>query len=259
MLALHNQSCPRSGFSAQKLSLLLFLLLLGFCIWNVSFKKYQASPATPERADQHDLLADFDSPNPTRYPSISRRRERALLHKYMQTSKIYLEFGSGGSTFDALKIMNASNQVVYSVEGNQEWYDYLKQWKFIRDKIAQKKLNFILAYIGPTTRLSYPKKEMSALFPNYYNILHTPVASTVDTVFIDGRFRVMCTLQVVKHCPSTVRILIHDWSIRPQYHILLNYLEIVDYADSLYVFSVKRDMNDTALSADMEKYRNVML
>ena len=52
-------------------------------------------------------------------------------------------------------------------------------------------------------------------------------------ILIDGRFRVACALNVLKHINRDTYVYIHDFTDRPKYHVLLNYYEIVDKADRL--------------------------
>ena len=197
---------------------------------------------------------------PENYSTLNTDMERECLYKYLKDSQRYLEFGSGGSTFDALKIMTGKNKVIYSVEGSESWCDYLKQYSIIRENSKINKLHLICVYIGPTTAWSYPlSNQMKELFSNYYSILHTDLAKTFDTVLIDGRFRVSCALEAVLTCNTNVRILIHDFPSRPTYHVVLKYLDVIDRADDLYVFTIKKSINSTALSEDLQDYKYTVL
>lgn len=60
-----------------------------------------------------------------------------MFYKYLNKSKNYFEFGSGGSTYQASIINNIQN--IISIESDKEWYDLLI--KNINDK---SKLNNIL-------------------------------------------------------------------------------------------------------------------
>ena len=77
------------------------------------------------------------------------------------------------------------------------------------------------------------------LWSNYSKSIFEGVLNDYDLVFIDGRFRVACALQVIINCKQDVKIIIHDFNNRPQHHILLEFLEIVDTIDTMALFRVK--------------------
>ncbi|MCR4623439.1 MAG: glycosyltransferase [Alphaproteobacteria bacterium] len=204
------------------------------------------------------LRMDYRKSNPVCYETLNTDSERKCLYKYLKNSHKYLEFGSGGSTFDAIKLMKGENKVIYSVEGSEEWCEHLKKWELIRDSIKTGKLRLMYMNIGLTGNWSVPvEKDMKGLFRNYYSVFDTPIAKKVDTILIDGRFRVICALKAIKNCRPDVFILIHDFSIRPKYHIILKYLDEIERVDTLSVFSIKKNINTEELDRDIEKYKYI--
>ena len=51
--------------------------------------------------------------------------DKKMFYKYLDRARVYFEFGSGGSTFQASARSNVSK--VYSVESDRKWHDKLKE------------------------------------------------------------------------------------------------------------------------------------
>ena len=54
-----------------------------------------------------------------------KKNDINMFYKYLNNAKVYFEFGSGGSTYQA-SIRNNINKI-YSVESDKEWFNNLKQ------------------------------------------------------------------------------------------------------------------------------------
>ena len=74
---------------------------------------------------------------------------------------------------------------------------------------------------------------------------------------IDGRFRVACTLKLILECHknSDLKILIHDFWDREEYHVVLRYLDIVDKADTIGLFSIKEPVDLESVRTDYGAYK----
>ena len=70
------------------------------------------------------------------------------------------------------------------------------------------------------------KKYIQAYKPEY----------NADIIFIDGRFRVACGLDVFHKIRADTLVLIHDYNDRPHFHILENYYIKVKSWDTLAAF-----------------------
>src|SRR5690606_18853321 len=164
------------------------------------------------------------SPYPLFYKFRMTKNEQKVFNNHIKNSKYYLEFGSGGST---LRILQKSKAKIYSVESSSDWIDYLCKYFIIRNA-REKRLFFHHVDIGQTKGWGYPvSKESIELVPNYSNsIFNTLDAGKIDTVLIDGRFRVACVLSVILNITSNknTTILIHDFWNREKYHRVLKYL-----------------------------------
>ncbi len=179
-------------------------------------------------------------------------KETALFESYLVKSKSYFEFGSGGST----KLAIRNNIEVHGVESDKYWVDTLKE-----ETGSLCKVDYV--DIGPTKEWGYPVDNTHRdKFPRYSKaILQHDTA--FDLILVDGRFRVACTLNAIKqtlqknNCDDTV-IFIHDFWDRPDYHIVLEFLETRGIAESAGVFKIKPGINIDALSSLIETYQYIV-
>jgi hypothetical protein len=187
------------------------------------------------------------------YPFLMNPKEIKLLHQFASQSKNYLEFGSGGST---LYVLDHSGASITSVDSYEIWVLEMMKYKSVKDAVASKRLEFYYANIGKTLHTGYPDGNASKeLYPTYSKSVFDNInGGEVDLVLIDGRFRVACTLQTILHCPSA-KIAIHDFCNRPEYHVVLDYLEEVESADSLGVFHVRAGADRNVILLDYDRYK----
>lgn len=200
---------------------------------------------------------DKYSQHPIYYPWVMSKNEKSLFDKFISSSRYYLEFGSGGSTIRALQ---KSTAIIYSVDSNQEWIDSMEEYLVVRLHMKCR-LTFFLIDIGNTKEWGTPVDDTSKhLFPKYSaDVFELVDYKKIDTVFVDGRFRVACVLQTVLNVYTphinNVVILIHDFWNREGYHVVLKYLEVVDKADTLGVFKVKNNLDIDEVKNDYNKYK----
>ncbi len=191
--------------------------------------------------------------NPVSYPIALSDAEQKLLKKYLNKSKNYLEFGAGGSTFLAIQNHNLN---IYSVESDLNWIKYLSSWKIMREAISRQKLHFKHIDIGATGEWGVPKDmSQKGNFYKYSFDIFENIPEEFDTVLVDGRFRVACVLKTIIHCGEDTAILIHDYPEREYYHIIEKYLEIIENADSLYIFKKKSEIDYNEIKLCYEKYK----
>jgi hypothetical protein len=204
------------------------------------------------------VLQEIDkySPSPRLYSFIMTEKEKLLFQKRIKKSKFYLEFGMGGSTFCALQHSHAT---VYSVESSKDWAKIMR--KYVLIKYWERRRLFIFHMdIGPTTPdAGYPDSNASsALFPDYSaNIFKLIDKTTLDTILVDGRFRVACTLKAIAECYANenLQILIHDFWNRKEYHVLLKYLIEIERVDTLGVFKVKGNPDLQLIEEEYDAYK----
>lgn len=190
---------------------------------------------------------------PEKFPLRLSEKEQEALINYLKNSNNYLEFGSGGSSF--LALLN-SNAKVYSVESDETWIDYLRTWKFIRKNEENKRILFNVVNIGSTKEWGYPVDDRNReKFPDYsMNIFKNLNKINIDTVFIDGRFRIACALAALINYPNAI-ILIHDYTFRSNYHVLEQYLDKIETIDTLSIFKIKKDIDKQVLYKAYNQYK----
>lgn len=198
---------------------------------------------------------DKISPYPIFYPFIMSEAEKAVFDEAIKQSKYFLEFGLGGSSLRALQKSKAK---IYTVESSSDWIDQMRQY-FIIKYFENKRLYIFHVNIGPTRDWGLPKSDRHLnLFESYSsNIFESINRKSIDLALVDGRFRVACTLKIILLCNknNNLRILIHDFWNREQYHVLLKYLDTVKKADSIGLFSIKDNVDMHSVEKDYEVYK----
>ena len=125
--------------------------------------------------------------------------------------------------------------------------------------MENKRLHIFPVHIGPVKGMGYPTSDMyKEFFVNYSSEIFQQInGNLIDLALVDGRFRVACILKIIIACHENkkINILIHDFWDRPHYHIVLQYLDILDRADTLGLFSIKRTIDLTAVKKDYEAYK----
>ena len=181
-------------------------------------------------------------------PHMSEK-ERSLFRRVLNSAGSYFEFGSGGSTVWAIQ----KGLVVKGVESDKIWVDTLRR------NLGEKcQLEFV--DIGPTGEWGYPtSNRFEKSFENYSHAILNNNES-FDLVLVDGRFRVACTLATILHIlkssetPSNNRIFIHDFWDRSIYHVVLEFLEVIERVDTAGVFKVKSGISEKDVRIVYRRY-----
>jgi len=180
--------------------------------------------------------------------------ELNILHTHIKSSTQFLEFGAGASTLYAASVPTIEQ--IDSVESSESFInENLKPNPIISNALSAGKLLFHVIDIGRTSFWGYPsgfrKKHQ---WPNYSLSIFSK-KSEHDLVLIDGRFRVACTLNCILNTPQNCKIMIHDFWNRPDYHIVLPFLETKAKVDTLGVFAKKEGIDQRQVKALLEKYQ----
>lgn len=180
--------------------------------------------------------------------------ELKILHTHIDSSKHFLEFGSGASTLYAASVPTVKK--IDSVESSESFInENLKPNPVISDALSAGKLLFHVIDIGKTIYWGYPVGFLKRhLWPNYSLSIFSK-KSDHDLVLIDGRFRVACTLNCILNTPPDCKIIIHDFWNRPAYHTVLPFLETRDRADTLGLFSKKENIDRNKVKSLLQKYQ----
>jgi hypothetical protein len=184
--------------------------------------------------------------------------EKKLFLKTISKSKIYLEWGSGGSTYHAAQ--QDSIETIYSVESNLPWLREMSK------SVKSSKIKWFHVNIGETHigGFGWPIKGKERI-EKYFQYSSAPFNNKhinykeVDTILIDGRFRAACGLKTIEHFyKSNVKVMVHDFFNRlDHYGVLSKYFNTVDKSDTLGVFTIKDEIDLEELKKDYEKFKNL--
>jgi hypothetical protein len=160
--------------------------------------------------------------------------EREVIEKYLNPNVVMMEWGSGGSTVE----FSPKVKEYYSVEHNWEWYNTVK------NAVPQ---NVTLFY---KEAKPLPEDYSQAEYKHYGDYLDVvyQIGKKFDVVLIDGRARRLCALKVIPYLKPDSIVIIHDWCLRPMYHCVLDYYDVVDKIDNtgqtLASFRLKSNWQD---------------
>lgn len=187
--------------------------------------------------------------------------EQELWDRALGSAESYFEFGSGGSTVWALA-HHPNLKHVHTVESDEAWISRLKaEEPVIRNAIASGRLRLEHAYIGETKAWGWPKnRDLQAIWPRYCDeIRQAREVRRWDVIFVDGRFRVSCflkALDAVKDEPGAdrVRLLVHDYENRREYHVVERFAEKMQSAETMALFRPKPNIQRLELSKAIRQY-----
>ncbi len=156
----------------------------------------------------------------------------AWLHEVYAGARVILEYGSGGSTFVALR---AGAEWVMSVESDPDWA--ARMVMAIGDD-AHARIHF--ADIGAVGDWGRPKgTEAQQRFHTYATaVWDAPWFRAPDVVLVDGRFRVACFLTVMIRTTRPVTVLFDDYVMRPEYQWIEDLVPVASYAGRMAQFDI---------------------
>lgn len=204
---------------------------------------------TPDIPDSKKVKEKAQQEFPLPEAPFMSPAERGLFKKGLKNARNYFEFGSGGSTVWAVK----EGLKVKGVESDAKWVNALK------DKLGEK-CQVEAVDIGPTKEWGFPVSvQESKNFPAYSKAIHQ-YQQAFDLILVDGRFRVACTMAAIQHIlahstePQEARIFIHDFWNRPQYHAVLEFLDVIDKVESAGLFKLKMGLKAEAITETWKKF-----
>ncbi len=155
--------------------------------------------------------------------------EKTFLLSYIDNTKNMLEYGSGNST---LLLENLTKTLV-SVEHDLQWYNY------VSNNIKHAKLIY-----HPPNNYNPPSDGTYEEFREY---IESPLPyAPFDIILIDGRARYSCANFAYKYLShKDTLFFIHDFYLdtdrlkfeyREEYIKVLEFLNIINYKDTLFLF-----------------------
>ena len=184
---------------------------------------------------------NYNSSNNLNFRTIKANK---YLQKLFKSSKIILEYGSGNSTLYANKI----NKIIFSVESDKGFYEYLKH-KIITKNYYFVDFGLVHFYSVPffeNFRKEYLKKKSKEYSKKILTDLKKN-KSFPDLILIDGRYRVLCALQIYKFIKKNklfkTKIIFDDYKNRKQYHIVKKFYKVKIFEDMALLRFKKTSIN----------------
>lgn len=168
--------------------------------------------------------------------------DKIMFYKYLNNCSYYFEFGSGGSTYQAS--LRDNIKTIFSVESDLNWFKKLT--KILKDS---NKLTIVYNHLNTKNNTwGNPGPGCTNIqkinYSNHINNLDIDIKEKLDFILIDGRFRVACCLKCFENINDNCLIAFDDFLDRPQYHIVLNYFDIVEKTnDNRMAILKKKDVS----------------
>ena len=193
---------------------------------------------------------------PSSYPFVMYEEEKELLKKYVSNTSQCLEFGLGGSTIFTLIHSKAK---ITSVDTNVNWINFMKKYKIIKTSLSNR-LTILYVNIGPTRFWGYPiDNTHQDKFEQFSKrVFEINQGVKYDFILVDGRFRVACVLQSILNQSDNEAVFIgvHDYSIREEYKVVEQFLDIEEVSRTLSIFKIKKNVDLEEVKNMYEKYKN---
>lgn len=171
--------------------------------------------------------------------------ELVLFRALLGCAERYAEFGCGGSTVLAAELVG---KAVVAVDGSPEWMAK------VAAACEGKRISPTLMHadIGPTGDWGVSTDPATrSRWPLYHQRIWThPPAAESDLVLVDGRFRIACFLQALLLCRAEALIAMHDYEVRPAYHVVERFARPVAKVGELAVFQ-RRPRMDVAAANEL--------
>jgi len=165
-------------------------------------------------------------------------------------AQVYAEYGVGKSSVWMLR--NTAAQII-AVDTSEHWINRVK------DQIADAgRFDVEWVNLGPLgwagRPISYRHRH---LFQQYVNSVWERHLSP-DLVLIDGRCRVACFLTSLARAKPGCRIFFDDYTDRPQYHLVEEYLNPAGFCGRQAEFLVPDDVDRATVLAEANRFIYVL-
>ncbi|CAN8074562.1 unnamed protein product [Agarophyton chilense] len=151
-----------------------------------------------------------------------------LILRNLDGKNVYIEYGSGGSTFNFPQFVKHA----VSVEHDREWCKKVKEKLSTKPNLSH--IDYRCFYVdkgfrgfntGGRTEGTYP------MFKEYVDQIDSAGHDLYDFVLIDGRARVDCSIKILSYISQKTPVFIHD-SVRffktGEYSPALKYYDMID-------------------------------
>ena len=177
-------------------------------------------------------------------------KDKELFYRYLDAATNYFEFGSGGSTVQAA--LRPNIQRLYSVESDVAWHTKVK------NSLPSQKEGVQLMLVDLHTNggnWGHPGRtctnEEKARYSDSIWAVGMLASQALDLILIDGRFRVACALKCFEVISDTCVVLFDDFLNRPQYHIVLEFYEVVEQTAEKVMAVLRKKAGASAPSSQL--------
>lgn len=156
----------------------------------------------------------------------------AVINALNITDKM-LEFGCGGSTLTFSKYVNVYN----SIEHDKTWMKKVKS----HIETSNICLKYVKCYYPDNNiHCDYSDPDHKLRWANYYTAASIFPEQYYNKIYIDGRARAYCAIDILKYIDKDSIVFIHDYGNRPKYHKeLCKYYNLKDQIDTLAILTKK--------------------
>eukprot|EP00897_Mesotaenium_endlicherianum_P010111 jgi/Mesen1/9128/ME000058S08617 len=203
-------------------------------------------------AVSEDAVRKFDSVYSKVGSKVWMHRDEAfMIAKYLHPNQTMHEWGSGGSTILFSQFVAAYD----SVEHNPQWITKVEGMikEFVPHPQTITYRHVASHYMGPKT------PSGGGDFAEY--VLSIPDKQTFDHFLVDGRARVQCAVEALRHFrdPERGLLFMHDFWHRPNYFIVLAFFDVVEQHynhkhQTLAVLSPKSNWRDIVANFSFPPY-----
>jgi len=180
-----------------------------------------------------------------------QEEDSVMFYKYLDKSRVYFEFGSGGSTYQASKRDNIEK--IYSVESDKTWHYKLRD-------ILKDSTNINYIYNEMDTQVNnwgYPGPNVTTQqkinYSSHIENISIEDSKKIDLVLIDGRFRVACCLKCFNIISNDCVIAFDDFFNRKWYHVVLDYYDVIESTHKQIMAILKKKQNITLPSERLKE------
>ena len=163
------------------------------------------------------------------------------LERRLQNTKLFLEFGSGGSTV----LANRLAVPTISVESDRFYGAAVR--KAMNDSDLT---TMVFPNVGVTKQWGMPIFFRSKKGERYASAPFEKIGTVFpDFILVDGRYRVACALETARRAymaGSTAQLMLDDYEGRPRYYALEKYLGIPERIGRAAVFEIGKIPVDEA-------------
>ncbi|WP_170323288.1 hypothetical protein, partial [Bradyrhizobium sp. STM 3809] len=168
----------------------------------------------------------------------------------IRSSRIYLEYGSGGSTVMAAKYVSR----LVSVEPDPVFARAVR--KALPETAAN--ISILTPDIGMTRDWGYPVFDVPtpARINRWKRLPQAPwhvLQDTPDLILVDGRFRVACALESLIRIDSTTTLLVDDYEGR-DYRAIELFGHLVEMHGCMAEFRKRPDFDEVACRAALDRF-----